>query len=349
MKFSTMIGRHHRYFIMTGMVFLAWGLLILSCGKTADRTDAGRERRLANLFEKNEVTILVTDSGLGGLSVMAGIEKRLREWNLFEKVQLVFCNALPDNDHTYNSMESTVEKTRVFNAALTGMNATYHPDLILIACNTLSVIYPQTDFANETDIPVVGIVDFGVDMMAEQLRSDSTGVVFILGTATTIGQNTHKSALCSLGIAPERIVTQACDMLESEIQADPSGDITRTMIDMYAYEASEKQEIAADAHLMVGLCCTHYGYAADAFRESFEQLYGRSVTILDPNAAMSAFLFDEKNRNRYDATVCDVQVVSRAELSEDDRNAIAAMIAPVSKATAEALRQYHRKPSLFTY
>ncbi|MBN2226146.1 MAG: aspartate/glutamate racemase family protein [candidate division Zixibacteria bacterium] len=349
MKLCTMIKQHRRHYITTTVTILACGLLILSCGKSVDRSDAGLEQKLARFCEQNNVTILVTDSGLGGLSVMAGIEKNLREWNLFDSVQLVFCNALPDNDHTYNSMESTAEKVRVFNAALTGMNAKYHPDIILIACNTLSVISPQTAFASATDIPVVGIVDFGVDLMYERLQTDSTSVVFILGTGTTIGQNTHKHVLCSLGIAPERIVTQTCDMLESEIQADPSGDITRAMIDMYAYEASEKRDIADDAHPMVGLCCTHYGYAANVFKEAFEQLYDRPVTILDPNVAMCAFLFDDHNRNRFDTTVLNVQVVSQAELSDDDRTAIAAMIASVSPATAEALRQYHREPSLFSF
>ena len=45
------------------------------------------------VFGKDEVTICVTDVGLGGLSVMSEIERRLQDNPLFPKVNLLYYNS----------------------------------------------------------------------------------------------------------------------------------------------------------------------------------------------------------------------------------------------------------------
>jgi glutamate racemase len=223
----------------------------------------------------------------------------------------------------------------------------YNPDIILIACNTLSVIYDQTEFAQITKIPVVGIVDFGVDMIKEKLDSDSEGIAIIMGTPTTIGQNTHKEKLVAAGIAADRIFTQGCDMLESEIQSDPSSDMVKTMIEMYAMEAWDKAGEEAGGNIYVGLCCTHYSYAFDSFKEVFDNVTGKNVAVLDPNRSMSAFLIDSDYAGRYDSTVIATEVISRAVISDDAVESISRMIAPVSPSFADALENYIHDTTLF--
>ena len=50
--------------------------------------------------------IVITDSGLGGLSVLGELERRIKENPIFENAELIFFNALFSPDYGYNSMKS---------------------------------------------------------------------------------------------------------------------------------------------------------------------------------------------------------------------------------------------------
>nr|MBN2278088.1 aspartate/glutamate racemase family protein [candidate division Zixibacteria bacterium] len=320
----------------------------LSCSH-GNKVHDNLQDRLAKFHQKDKVTIILTDSGLGGLSVAADIEHRLRDYGLFGEVSMVYFNALPDESRPYNGMSSTAEKVITFNSALNSMATNYHPDLILIACNTLSVIYAQTEFSRQMEIPVVDIVKFGVDLIYDKLKNDSGGVAVILGTPTTIGQDTHRRLLIARGIDSTKILTQGCDMLESEIQVDPKSDMVSAMIEMYASEVLESISRTDRNRLYVGLCCTHYGYTREIFQQVFERTWGGTVEALDPNSIMSGFLFDDKYNNRHDNTAITVTVVSQARLNQDEIASIGVMIRPVSPATAEALINYVYNPNLFKF
>ncbi len=328
------------------MPVLLLGFVFLACGHSANDSAADK---LANFYKKDKVVVLVTDSGLGGLSVMADIAGKFEKEHPFKEVQLIFANALADTNYLYNQMSSTDEKVGVFNDALTGMTQNYHPDIIMIACNTLSVIYPLTEFSRSTEIPVIDIVDFGVKMMLDYLHDHPDDAVVIMGTPTTIAQDSHCQRLIDAGIAPERIVTQPCDMLESEIQNDPESDITETMIDMYASEAVDKLPAESGLGLGVGLCCTHYGYSGKSFESSFATLSGKNVKVLNPNTAMSRFLFRPEYDNRYESTGISARVVSRVPISKEAVASIGKMLSKDSEPVAEALRSYELNRNLFTY
>jgi glutamate racemase len=306
------------------------------------------DKKMAAFFAKEKVTILITDSGLGGLSVAAELEKKFHLNHPFSEVELIFVNALASRDRLYNQMESTAEKVRVFNSALYGMDKRFHPDLILIACNTLSVIFEQTDFSRKEATPVTGIVGFGVDLMQSQLKYPDDRLI-IVGTPTTISQNTHKSMLVVRGMDPNHITTQPCAMLESEIQNNPNSDMVSTMIEMYADEALEKCGGAGSGTLNVGLCCTHYTYSAPLFKQIFSRVSGREVQILDPNRVMSAWIFENSDPARFKTTGITVRVVSQAEVLAMDIDAIAGMLQPVSAVFAAALKNYERINNLFPF
>lgn len=305
--------------------------------------------KMALFFAKEKVTILITDSGLGGLSVAAEIEKGFQHSHPFSKVELVFVNALASKEYLYNQMENTAEKVRIFNNALYGMSEQFSPDLILIACNTLSVIFDQTEFSKKAQTPVIGIIEFGVNLMKENLKKSSNGHIIIIGTPTTISQNTHKSMLMERGILANRITNQSCSMLESEIQNDPASDMVATMIEMYADEALIKMKNLDTGELSVGLCCTHYTYSAPVFKEVFSRISGREVKILNPNLVMSDYIFENSEATRFTTTTIDVRVVSQAELFSAGINAIAGMLKPVSPAFAYALKNYEWMKTLFRF
>jgi glutamate racemase len=338
-------------------LLIAASLVVGCSGEVRSRQDqpgdqaapADHRAGLSRFFKKDSVTIVITDSGLGGLSVAAAIEQQLQKYRVFRNVHLIFANALPDRDHPYNLMETTAEKVKVFDSALAGMSRTLKPDLILIACNTLSVVFPQTEFARSSDIPVIGIVEFGVDQIAQELDKDSSSSVIILGTPTTIGQHTHVDRLVARGFDSTRISTQACNMLETEIQADPTSDIVRSMIELYAMEALEKQPPTRTGELIVALCCSHYGFSRSVFQDVFQSVFERPVVIVDPNGAMAAYLFPQTVRERQIKTSVTTSVVSRAEILPDEAASIAAAVRPVSEATADAVVSYTRDTSLFSF
>ena len=65
-----------------------------------------------------DVTIVVTDSGLGGLSVVAELAARLPASGIARSARIVFVNALLDDAIGYNDLKHEADKLRVFDAAL---------------------------------------------------------------------------------------------------------------------------------------------------------------------------------------------------------------------------------------
>ena len=103
--------------------------------------------------------ILITDSGVGGLSVCAYAERFVRTYGFEEPVRLTFANAAPENDYGYNAMPSRAVKVQTFDRFLRNVTDRYAPDLIYVACNTLSVLLPDTQYSQKAAIPVKGIVE----------------------------------------------------------------------------------------------------------------------------------------------------------------------------------------------
>lgn len=329
-----------------GLLVLAV-LLAAAAVRPSRAADAPLQGGVGRALGLESPTILVTDSGLGGLSVLADLEAGFRAARPFRSATLVFANALPDTARTYNEMATKEEKVETFDRALDGMVAAYRPDLVLVACNTLSVLYPATRFAARGRVPVVGIVDAGAEALAERLRAEPGAVALLLGTPTTIAAGSHARALAARGAAPERIVGQACPGLETEIQADPAGDLVRGLIEAYAGQARDAVARLSPRRVVAGLCCSHYGYARRVFEEALPAELGVPVDVVDPNVEMSRALLARVRAGAFPETATRVEVVSRAELRPGEREAIALLVEGRSPKTAEALRGYRRRPDLF--
>src|SRR5512142_1162434 len=112
--------------------------------------------------------ILITDSGVGGLSVVAYAERFVRTHGFGEPVRLTFANAAPENDYGYNSMPSREVKLQTFDRFLRKVTERYAPDSIYVACNTLSVILPDTAYVREASIPVKGIVETAAGLLVRE-------------------------------------------------------------------------------------------------------------------------------------------------------------------------------------
>ena len=302
---------------------------------------------IASLFAKNHVTILVTDSGLGGLGIFAEIAARLKSDPIFPEVSLIYYNAWPEQNRGYNSLKDMDERLGVFDRALEGMKR-YRPDIIMIACNTLSVLYDRTRFSRREHIPVINIVRFGVDMVFENLSREALVIAVILGTVTTVASDVHRSRLIEKGISPDRLVSQPCDQLATRIEKGPGSDAVVRLVDTYMEQAVEKLG-ATQSKVFAALFCTHFGYCRDLFKEKLESRIRGPVAVLDPNHRMAAFLFEVNGGRRHGHTQLDMRVVSRIVWDHTKIDSISGVIEKQSIETAEALRNYERIPDLFTF
>jgi glutamate racemase len=226
--------------------------------------------------------IIFTDSGLGGLSILADVFNIFINKKPLENVELIYFNSTPNKQIGYNKLKSEEEKISVFNRALYSMKENFNPDFIFIACNTLSVIYEQTIFSKREKIPIEGIVEYGLLAIREKLLSDVNSQLIILGTPTTINKNIYKLRLIENGVDQKRIINQACPDLESEIQKDPESSTTKNLIQLYLNEAIS-QIIDKNTKVFLALCCTHYGFAEKVFEATMKEMNWKNFEIINPN------------------------------------------------------------------
>lgn len=305
---------------------------------------------------KRDLHVVITDSGVGGLSVCAEVERQLRSRPAAARIRVTYFNAWPDQASGYNDMPDIRARAEVFDRALASMSR-LGAHRIVIACNTLSIVYGLTRFATAPTVPVHGIVDAGVALFGEALGADPQGSIVLFGTKTTIESGVHRQKLIAQGIEAARIVAVACHGLARAIETSVDGGAVRDFIDDAARRA--RQAAPSGRRLYMGLCCTHYTYVRDEMRASLERECGRTVQTLDPNARLA----DEVVRTivadaaatggtRSDATPRDlagvaVTVVSKVILDEEKRRLMAARLGPISPVTAGALVAYTHVPDLF--
>jgi glutamate racemase len=288
---------------------------------------------------------MVTDSGLGGLSICAGIVNRLMDARRFSDLSVIYFNAWPIEGKGYNYLESDAERVRVFGNALGAMRQ-YRPDLILIACNTLSVVFKKGKLVAGIPCPVVDIIDLGIDMIVEKLRKKPDSAVLLLGTRTTIASLTHKKRLLERGVAGSRIAQQDCHGLAGAIERDPQSQEVRSLVERYMAQAAANLPHALQ-QVYIALCCTHYSYSRSLIGECLRRKTDARVETIDPNLAMVDFISRRAFPPRFESVNLDVQVVSRVYLSPQKIAAIAKMIEPIDLPTAGALRDYQHIPALF--
>lgn len=290
--------------------------------------------------------LVITDSGLGGLGICAAIERALRLSGSAGDVRLTYFNAWPEEGRGYNSLPDETMRLGVFDRALARISQ-LRPDRIVIACNTLSVLFGLTRFARTSALPVVGIIDAGVNLFHEALNADRSGSIALFGTRITMESSVHRDRLVQRGIAPDRIVSVPCHGLAAAIEKDAGSAEVELLIDQCASQAAAS--IPRAGPLLAGLCCTHYGYVADRFRAELERLSGRAVQILNPNGALVRLIARESAAGSAATApgAITVEVISRVALGERTQAGIGRLVESMSPATARALRSYTHVPDLF--
>lgn len=289
-------------------------------------------------------SILVTDSGLGGLSVFNELAKRVLQESPWPGVRLTYVNAWPAPHRGYNHFETDERRFRVFGNALESMRA-FDPDLILIACNTLSVIYPHTRFS--AGIPVRGIVDDGVEMLYQRLKADPESVAVILGTPTTTRAKSHETGLMNLGIPKDRIINTGCTDLAGWIEREPFSEQVGRMIQRFARETGEKLK-GFNGNVYAGLCCTHFGYRQALFQSAFDRFVPGRTTFLNPNIRMAEKATEPDGKQGTPLVDLSVEIVSQAQWRDEQIRAYTELMTDMPEAVRNGLENYRLDPELFS-
>ena len=292
--------------------------------------------------------LLITDSGVGGLSVCAYAEEFLRTHDIGEPIRLTYVNASPENDFGYNSMASRSEKLENFDRFLHIVAEKYAPDLIYVACNTLSVLMADTVFAKNTVLPIRGIVESGVSHLVRDLGNDPDSIVAIFGTPTTIDEQTYSNRLMENGIDGSRIVAQACPSLADTISEDLRGSDAQAKIAEFVGEAIKKTVRPPTRHLTY-LACTHYGYRKDFFAAAFAER-GIQTRIVNPNEIVVEDLFVSSGRSEIipgRESLVDVEFVARYRIPETALETISFFLEGIAPKTIQAFTNYTYLPELF--
>jgi glutamate racemase len=325
---------------MRGLLYI---LLFFSMVRTTEPVHAGNDSGQSLPTGKNKIKVVVTDSGLGGLDVMDHLGKKLKDAGIYKRAELIFVNALFNPDQGYNALASREAKIDTFSKVLSGIEKEFDPDFILVGCNTLSVLLDETAFVRQSSTPIVGIVDAGIDMMAEVLDEIPNSTVIITGTATTINEDTHRHGLLQLGYTESRIVTQSCPELQSYIERDPAGEDTRMLISVYTEEALTRTVERENIYL--SLNCSHFGYSIPLWREAAEVAGVHLDGILNPNHRMVDMIIPVNRKPAKKRTKISYSVVSKVPLK--NRESIARYFSNGSPGIADALLMYTIDKDLF--
>ena len=296
--------------------------------------------------QKPDVTIVVTDSGLGGLSVAADLAARLPESGIVKSARIVFVNAEPDAKWGFNDLKADADKVRIFDGALSAMEARYHPDLILIACNTLSVVWPRTAHAKSGGVETVEIVSLGAGLIEKELAAKPGATALVFATKTTIESGAHKGLLVEKGVAPDRVVGEACPKLAGAIERGAGSDETVSYVKRFVADALEKRP-SKGGPLVVSLNCTHFPYVTPLWEQAFATAGYPGVKVLDPNPLMTDLVLREGGEKRFPRTSVTVEAVSKVPVDDGTRANLAALLRKTSPETADALLHIRQDPALF--
>ena len=285
----------------------------------------------------------ITDSGVGGLSVCAEVEARLRQSPVVEDIELIYLNAAIEDDYSYNSMPDRQTKLQAFDRFLHSVNEKYQPDLLFIACNTLSILYEDSYFDNHRHIPIEGIVRSGISELLTFVEHESDPAFIIFATPTTIEEGVYGNALRKRGVPASQVIEQACPGLPDAISNDGSGKLAAELIRNFVPAALEQFD-SPPQNVVAFLGCTHYGYQTSQFESALQARVPR-VSVLNPNIGATDTILSRINTTRGNGRVT-VSFIARYVIPDVAINSLSGYIGKRAPATLSALKNIILLPGL---
>ncbi len=214
----------------------------------------------------------VFDSGIGGLTVLRALRRRLPGE---ETVYLGDTARVPYGPKSPETVRRYAREAADF---LLGLDI----DLLVVACNTATA-HALPALAASVPVPVIGVVEPGARAAARGSRSGRIGVI---GTRGTIDSGAYEEAI--LALRPEATVeSAACPLFVSLVEEGwTEGPVARLTAERYLGPLLERE---IDT-LVLG--CTHYPLLAPLLA----QVAGTEVALVDSAEATARAVEAELDR-----------------------------------------------------
>ena len=213
---------------------------------------------IVEMKEKKHAPVGVFDSGVGGLTVAREIMRQLPGENVVyfgDTARVPYGSKSKNNIIRYSRQIIRFLRTKDVKA-------------IVIACNTASALALET-VQQETDIPVIGVIEPGARAAVRETRNGCIGVA---GTEATIRSETYTKVIKRL--RPDaQVIGKACPLFVPLVEEGfAKHHITEEVIDIYLSQMKE-----TDIDTMI-LGCTHY----PLLRSRIIRYFGEKVHIVNP-------------------------------------------------------------------
>ena len=241
--------------------------------------------------------ILLFDSGVGGLTVLAELRKLLPNAPVIYAADLA---GLPYGEKSEAQIAARV-------AGLLGrMSERYKPRLACIACNTASTIALGM-VRDVLEIPIVGTVP-AIKPAAAMTQS---GVIGLLGTAATIRQS-YVDKLEAEFASGKTLLRHAAPGLVEAAEAKLRGEPVDMDVTEDAVAALRSQSNGERIDTVV-LACTHFPLLSEELQSAF----GADVRLVDGAAGIARRIVSLTESQEFDASASGTFVhTTKTPLSE---------------------------------
>lgn len=239
-----------------------------------------------------DAPLLLFDSGVGGLSVLAEVRK------LLPKAPVIY--AADNAGLPYGTKTEAQVAARVC-GLLGRMAERFHPRLICIACNTASTIALGM-VRDVLHVPVVGTVP-AIKPAAAMTRS---GTIGLLGTEATIRQR-YVDSLEAEFAQGKRLLRFAAGELVAAAEAKLRGQPVDPAV--YARAATGlRSQPGGEAIDTVVLACTHFPLVA----QELAQAFGPGVALIDGAAGIARRIAHLTEGQAFARSAPDLALFTRA-------------------------------------
>lgn len=222
----------------------------------------------------NTAPLGVFDSGLGGLTVVRALRRRL------PSESIVYLGDTARVPYGPRSAETVVRYALACARVLVDRGAKG----IVVACNTVSAV--ALDMLRvELDIPVLGVIEPGA---SAAVRIAESGKIGVLGTAGTIASGAYPRAVAAKSSRCEVIGQPAPLLVPLAEEGWTEGEVPNLVVRRYLEPLLE-----TGARVLV-LGCTHYPLLFETIQAEANRIAGEPVRLVDgalaTAEAVAAFL-----------------------------------------------------------
>jgi glutamate racemase len=205
----------------------------------------------------------VFDSGMGGLTVLRELHRRL------PRADLVYFGDTARVPYGTKGARTV----QIFARQDAAFLVTKGVDLIVVACNTASAF--ALDHLRATfDVPILGVIEPGIATALARTRGGAVGVIGTLGTITS---ERYQEGLAAV-LPSERIVARPCPLFVPLVEEGMTDHpITRMAVAEYL---TPLKEAGVDT-LILG--CTHY----PLLKPAIARFMGPEVALVDSAEALA--------------------------------------------------------------